>query len=227
MASQLKPVYEGAEAYLYLVEILGRKFIVKHRVSKPYRHRLFDKLFRQNRTRIEGKILIELYLSGVKVPAPLLIDLNSYIIVMEYIEGRKLLEIAPLLDNEKISRYAYIIGKYVGKMHSLNIFHGDLTLGNILVTSNDELYIIDFGLAGYSMDVEEYAIDIHLLRRSINAIIPDKLKVFMESFWKGYREIIGEEFYRKVLDRVREVALRGRYVSERLRRKYMREKYIE
>ncbi len=227
MVEGLKPVYEGAEAYIYYADVFGRRFIVKHRISKPYRHPLFDKMFRYNRTRIEAKILSELYLSGVRVPAPIMVDLDSYIIVMEYIDGVKLLKVIEGLDDDKLCRYAEDIGRYTGRMHKLHIYHGDLTLGNILVTDRDEVYIIDFGLAGYSMDVEEYAIDIHLLRRSLNAIAPEKINIFMNCFWKGYSGEVPSKMLKDVRERVREIALRGRYVSERLRRKYLRDRYVE
>lgn len=226
MDTGLESLDKGAEAVLLLGNYFGRKVIVKYRVNKPYRHPLFDRVFRYSRTKTEAKILSQLYLKGLNVPAPILVDLNSYIIVMQYIEGAKLISIIDMLSDEKIARYAYELGRQVGVMHSLNIYHGDLTLANIIVTEEDEVYIIDFGLAGYSRDIEEYAIDIHLLRRNLYAIVPDKADHFMKHFKRGYIESYGDESD-EVFKRVEEIRLRGRYVEERLKKKYLREKYVE
>jgi TP53 regulating kinase-like protein len=212
---------KGAEALVYVGELFGKKIVVKQRISKPYRHRLFDEKFRRERTRIEGKILVDLYLNNVHVPTPLFIDVDNAVIIMEYIRGRKMIE----LVGERILEYAYKLGVEVGKMHSLNIYHGDLTLGNVIVSSNDEVYLIDFGLAGYSRDVEEYAIDLHLLRRNLYAVAPELYKDFFDEFLKGYRETITKD-YHMIINRFEEIRLRGRYVEERLRKKIERDKYI-
>ncbi|ADI32713.1 Kae1-associated kinase Bud32 [Staphylothermus hellenicus] len=226
MDTELKTLDKGAEALLFLGKYFGRKVIVKYRVSKPYRHPRFDEVFKYSRTKTEAKILSQLYLRGLNVPAPLLVDLNNYVIVMQYIEGVKLIDIIDSLENKKLAKYAYDLGFQVGLMHSLNIYHGDLTLANIVITSDEKTYIIDFGLAGTSRDIEEYAIDIHLLRRSLQAIVPDKTSYFMEYFRKGYITSYGEKA-EEVFERVEEIRLRGRYVEERLKKKYMRETYVE
>ncbi|ABN69940.1 Mn2+-dependent serine/threonine protein kinase [Staphylothermus marinus F1] len=226
MDTGLKTLDKGAEALLFLGNYFGKKVIVKYRVSKPYRHPRFDEVFRYSRTKTEAKILSQLYLRGLNVPAPLMVDLNNYVIVMQYIEGVKLINIIDTLEDEKIAKYAYDLGFQAGIMHSLNIYHGDLTLANIVITSDEKVYIIDFGLAGSSRDIEEYAIDIHLLRRSLQAIVPDKTSYFMKYFRKGYIKGYGEGA-KEVFGRVEEIRLRGRYVEERLRKKYLRETYIE
>ena len=217
---------KGAESQVFLGEILGKKVVVKQRISKPYRDALFDREFRRNRTRTEAKVMIDLYLNGLNVPAPIFVDLKNYVIVMEYIEGRKLIELINTLELETIKKYAEELGIQVGKMHSLDIYHGDLTLGNILVTKDEKLYLIDFGLSGYSRDIEEYAIDLHLLRRNLLAVVPDLYNVFFENFLKGYRKTYSKD-YEAVIKRFEEIRLRGRYVEERLKRKLVREKYIE
>ncbi len=228
MATQLVNVLDkGAESVIIQGELLGKKIIVKYRVKKPYRHPKFDEIFRKTRTKTEAKILSELYMNKVNVPAPLIVDLKNSIIIMEHIEGHKLSDLIEYMNIEELKTIAYQLGLQTGIMHSLNIYHGDLTLANILVNkSNKKIYIIDFGLAGYSRDIEEYAIDIHLLKRSILALAPDKLDVFMEGFIKGYSESYHGNVH-EVLQRVEEIRLRGRYVEKRLKKKMLRDKYIE
>ncbi len=224
MATGLKPLYMGAEAHIYLIEILGEKFVAKYRISKPYRHPVYDRIFRYQRTKTEGRILVELYLKNVNVPPPLIIDPANSLIIMKYIVGDKLSEVIDSIPNQQLSAVAKRIGEMTAVVHINRIYHGDLSLGNIIITNTLKPYIIDFGLAGYSSDVEEYAIDIHLLRRSLNALAPEKSELFMDNFWKGYRGV-APLLYEEVKERVYEIALRGRYVSERIKKRF--EKYVE
>jgi len=217
---------KGAESVIFLGEILGRKVVVKIRLKKLYRNEIFDQEFRRSRTRIEAKVMIDLRRNKINVPAVFFFDLNNYVIVMEYIEGHRMSDIIYKLNDELIARFAEEIGYQVGRMHSLNIYHGDLTLGNILLSKDGKIYLIDFGLAGYSGDVEEYAIDLHLLRRNLLALIPEKSELFFKNFLKGYEKGYDRDLT-EVLRKLEEIRLRGRYVEERLRRKISREKYVE
>jgi len=222
----LQLIGKGAEALVFLSTILGKRVVVKIRISKPYRNPLFDEEFRRSRTRIEAKVLLDLRKNGVNVPALYFFDTKNYVIVMEYIDGVKMIDVVNTLSDTAIEKYAENLGTQVGRMHSLEIYHGDLTLGNVLLTRDDKLYLIDFGLAGYSKDVEEYAIDLHLLRRNLNAVIPEKSELFFKSFLKGYEKSY-ERDLGEVLKKLEEIRLRGRYVEERLKRKIRREKYVE
>ena len=69
---------------------------------------------------------------------------------MEYCEGGDLF--LYLKNNEKLTEdKVRDIGKQLAKginyMHDLNIIHRDLKLGNILLTSDNQVKICDFGLA--------------------------------------------------------------------------------
>ncbi|MET1160684.1 MAG: Kae1-associated kinase Bud32 [Thermoprotei archaeon] len=227
MARELlgKIVEEGAEAIITIGYLGNKKVIIKQRISKPYRDPEFDHIFRLTRTKTEAKILADLYTRGLNVPAPLIVDLKNYVIIMEYIEGKKLSDIIASLG-DSLGYIAEKIGKMIGTMHTLAIYHGDLTLANILITNNQDVYIIDFGLAGYSRDVEEYAIDLHLLRRNIQALAPDYYDIFFKYFITGYRTGYRGDV-NSVLERFEEIRLRGRYVEERLKKRIEGEKYIE
>ncbi len=175
-------IARGAEAEIYLGDFLGMKIVIKKRVSKPFRNPVFNKVFIEHRTRIEAKVLSELYLAGVPVPSLLLVDEEAGVIVMEYIEGTRLSDSLKLLRESTIENIGEAIGKYAALMHNMGIYHGDFTLANILLVKNSEnknrIVIIDFGLAGYSTDIEEYAIDLHLMSRSVEALYPELAEVF-------------------------------------------------
>ncbi len=226
MASgRIELIAHGAEAKLYRVSFIGLDAVAKVRIPKPYRHPLFDRMFRVRRTSTEARVMSKLFLLGLRVPAVYYVDPARSLIIMEYIEGCRLSDCLPGYSDDRIKGYAYDIGRQVAVMHSNAIYHGDLTIANVII-KDGEPYIIDFGLSGYSRDVEEYAIDIHLLSRSLEALYPDKHGLFMESFWRGYSSIVGSERAGEVEDKVRDIRLRGRYVEERLRRRISRERYV-
>ncbi|MEM4762559.1 MAG: Kae1-associated kinase Bud32 [Desulfurococcaceae archaeon] len=215
---------KGAEAEIYLVDFFGLKAVAKKRVSKTYRNPEFDKLFIRNRTKIEGRVLSELYVAGLRVPAVYLVDEEHGVILMEYIEGERLSNIIGKLGINDVLKISREIGKFAAQMHNLGIYHGDYTLANILL--NDAgIVVIDFGLSGFSDDIEEYAIDLHLVVRSINATAPHIADVFVKQMLNEYKihYVGGAE---EVVHRMREISARGRYIDRELRKSIMREKYV-
>ncbi|MFW9895670.1 MAG: O-sialoglycoprotein endopeptidase, partial [Candidatus Thorarchaeota archaeon] len=85
-----KLIYKGAEASLYYGQWFGRKVIFKHRIPKKYRLEELDKKIRTERTLNEGKALIKVKSYGLNVPQVYEIDAQNSILIMKYIEGKKL-----------------------------------------------------------------------------------------------------------------------------------------
>jgi TP53 regulating kinase-like protein len=224
VVGEVRLISRGAEAEVYLINFFGVKAVLKKRVSKKYRNSLFDQLFIRNRTLIEAKVLAELYESGLRVPAVLFVDEESGVLIIEYIDGIRVSDLFEELSQEKKLEIARLAGEFAGKMHSKGIFHGDYTLANILLSPSG-VYFIDFGLSGYSTDIEEYAIDLHLMARSIQALAPkykDSLVgAMIEEYTKYY---VGDA--REVILRMKEISVRGRYVDRELRKSLARERYI-
>lgn len=226
MASgELIEIARGAEAVLYRTKWLGYDAVVKIRLPKPYRHPRYDELFRYRRTLIEARVIASLKQLGLNVPALFFVEPSESIIVIEYIDGERLSDIINSVDEDSLKSISYNLGRQVCIMHKNNIYHGDLTIANTVV-KDGEVYLIDFGLSGYSTDVEEYAIDIHLLSRGLEALSPDRHDLFMEYFKEGYTTLCGIEFTESVFKRMHEIRLRGRYVEERLKRKIAYERYL-
>lgn len=224
MACQPRLISRGAEAEIYLVDLNGLRIVIKKRVSKPYRSPEFNKIFITSRTRTEAKILAELYSAGLNVPAVIFVDEEAGVLAIEYVEGDRLSDIIDSLDSLTIVKIAEEIGGFAGRMHNLKIFHGDFTLANI-IASKRGLVVIDFGLAGYSTDIEEYAIDLHLMLRSIHAMHPEVTELFEKHMIESYIEHY-EGNGVDVVKRLREVRVRGRYVDRELRKSIMRERYV-
>lgn len=222
----LAELSQGAEAKIYKTVFLGIPAVVKLRISKPYRHPDYDRVFKHRRTLTEAKVMTYLRSLGVRAPSVLYIDPDAGLIVMEYVDGCRLSECLSEMPEERVAEIALDIGRQASIMHVNSVYHGDLTLANALLSFKNEVYIIDFGLSGYSRDVEEYAIDVHLLDRSVELLYPELRNAFMDGFWKGYSINASTSFVEKLKDKVRDVRLRGRYIEERLRRRVSKDRYV-
>ncbi len=70
-------------------------------------------------------------------------------IAMEFVEGKSLKEVIPAkgLPLEKVLEYSVQIASGLAKAHAAGIIHRDLKPGNIMVTSDGVVKLLDFGLA--------------------------------------------------------------------------------
>ncbi|MEM2579705.1 MAG: Kae1-associated kinase Bud32 [Candidatus Caldarchaeum sp.] len=196
----------GAEAVVREAFWKDVKLVKKHRLPKRYRQESIDARVRRNRTVHEAKTLTYLSENGVPAPLLLFLDLKQSAIYMQMIEGVELRFVSNPLDR------AVRLGEIVGLMHSLNIAHGDLTLSNIIVDRSDGLWLVDFGLSVFNAELEEKAVDIHLLERSAASTFPNLSSSFVKLFLDGYRSVTGEGQVEKILKKVSEIRRRGRYV---------------
>jgi TP53 regulating kinase-like protein len=209
---------KGAEANLYLKEWYGRKVIVKQRIGKKYRLPQLDRHIRAYRTVHEPQLMHRAKKAGVSTPTVLLIDTENAEIYMEYIEGKQLKQVLNEMPPEKRLKISSSIGELIGRLHKNMVIHGDLTTSNLILTPEDQIVLVDFGLGELSQELEARGVDLHLLKRAFESV---HFKFAQECFNKvmeSYAQIIGEEEAKKVLEKVREIEKRGRYVSERKQR---------
>lgn len=207
----LEEIYRGAEAIIYRGSYAGIRAVYKHRPSKPYRPGELDRILRVERTVREARLMIRLRLRGLLVPAVLDVDPEASTIVMEHVEGEILRDV---LERSPSPGLCEAAGEILGRIHREGIYHGDPTISNYILDRRGRLWIIDFGLSDYTEDLEDFAVDLHLLYRSIETLplrMAEDLK--LEAF-RGYSRAFGEGS-QKILERVRSVRLRGRYVLER------------
>lgn len=208
---ELRVVYVGAEAVVKLVEWRGLKLIAKVRVPKPYRRPEVDLQVRSERTVREARTMVRAKRAGVPCPAVVHLELTTSTIYMQYVEGASLRSVLAS-GSDNLPEIARELGTAMALLHSAGLYHGDLVPANVLVQGG-EPYLIDFGLAGRSDDVEEHAIDYHLLERSVAAGFPSLAPKFMERVREGYGSILGESSVSELLRRVEEIRSRGRYVE--------------
>jgi Kae1-associated kinase Bud32 len=180
----------GAEAVLCRKTLLGAGAVVKSRIPKTYRLRELDERLRAERTRSEARLLHKAKLAGVKCPTVL--EVWDFDITMSFIEGERP-AMAPADARDA--------GEALAKLHSADIIHGDFTPAN-LIRGGDALWVIDFGLGFVSNDIEDRAVDVFTMMRSLESAASK------EAFLEGYKA------YPKagsVLGRVKEVEKRVRY----------------
>ena len=215
---RLEVIRIGAEAVVSRLEWNGFKMVSKHRVPKPYRFPELDRWVRDRRTLHEARVIASLRRLGIPCPAILLMDRGEATLYLQLIEGVELKKALDSLPVEEIERLANMLGKMVGRMHRGGIAHGDLTTSNIMLDRMGNLYLIDFGLSAITNDPEELAVDIHLLDRSLESVHHRLRAMFMRSFLKGYAAAAGMDFLQALIEKVKEIRSRGRYVEERRKR---------
>lgn len=191
-------IYRGAEAEIYRTEFMGIPVVIKRRVSKGYRARELDRVLRIHRTRKEARLMRRARLGGVPVPA--VIDVWEDSIMMEYVPGVRM---ADSIDDNNILAF----GIASCRLHSSDIAHNDLTPYNALVMEGGGICLLDFGLAEYTHNVESYAVDLYVLKRSLKSIKEDWEPLWI-SFLKGYSTCGIAE---RVIRRLEQVEARGRY----------------
>jgi len=193
-------ISQGAEAIL--VKKGDRVF--KERVKKSYRLSELDDKLRASRTKREAKIFQKLSDLGIRVPN-LFPTRDKYVLEMEFIEGTRLRD--RLLSNPEQGNLLKQVGEILAKMHDEGIIHGDLTTSNIMITPEDELVLIDFGLSVFSIKPEDKAVDIHLLKQAIESTHYKHVEEFYAHFLEGYNKSVN---YDVVMTRLEEVEKRGR-----------------
>ncbi len=195
---KLIKVYLGGEAEVRIYE----NVVEKIRRPKRYRHPKLDEILRRSRTRTEAKLIALARKNGV--PTPIILDVEGDKIVMERIRGEPVKNVM----NVEISR---TIGSLVAKLHRAGIVHGDVTPMN-MIYSDGKIYFIDFGLSFVEDRIEPKGVDVHVYFESLKAGF-ENWKELKDAFVEGYKEYSKAD---DVLQRAREIELRGRYVEERM-----------
>lgn len=201
-----KIIGRGAEAILYKGEVYGQEVLIKDRIKKGYRIKELDRELRRQRTKREANLLSEARRAGVDTPAVLKTEETK--LFLGFIEGQLVRELIPELKEGELKGLMETIGKEVGRLHSSNIIHGDLTTSN-MIKNETGLYFIDFGLGFPSSSIEDKAVDIHVLKEALESKHHKVWKKCFSAFEKGY----GRTYNKKaeVFRRIAAVERRGRY----------------
>lgn len=208
-------IKKGAEASLYLEEWHGRKVIRKHRLSKRYRVLELDMEIRSQRTLHEPQIIHKAKEAGVPTPTIFMVDLVEATIIMEFVEGKQVKQILDNLSLEERYRLCRQIGKLIGCLHNHGVIHGDLTTSNMIFTPYRKVVFVDFGLSELSRELEARGVDLHLMKRAFQSTHYGGAKESFDAVIEGYTTVVGDKEAKNVLEKIREIEKRGRYISER------------
>ncbi len=196
-------ISEGAEAFIYGIRILGIDAVVKYRAAKRYRIAEMDKWIRSDRTKKEARIMTAALEAGVNVPSVLFVD--EYDICMSRIDGSGLNALAA---SKTIAKSIFRkLGVCAGRLHNAGIAHGDYTPANVMMDSSGEPWIIDFGLSEMTGSMEDKALDLLLMKRSINTM---QFRAFADGYKAQGKDAAG------VMKRLGEIEKRGRYQTRTL-----------
>ncbi len=208
-------IKKGAEANLYFTEWHGRKVIIKKRVAKKYRPLKLDKQIRTYRTVHEPQLMHEAKKAGVPTPTIFMVDLKKATIIMEFIEGKQIKQLLSEISSSKRSALCFKLGELVGRLHNYGIVHGDLTTSNMILNSEKKIFFVDFGLGEKTKELEARGVDLHLMRRALQSTHFSFADECFKAIIEGYTQIVGDDAAKNVLDKVKEIERRGRYVAER------------
>lgn len=204
----MKVLYRGAEAVIFL----KRNVVIKRRIRKRYRIKEIDIPLRIQRTRKEARLMEKARKVGVNVPRVLKVSEKRFEIRMEFVKGLRVKEFLLMeRDRKKIAKVCFEIGKSIGKLHSNNIVHGDLTTSNMILV-DDRVYFIDFGLGFHSRRIEDKGVDLNLLYEALKSVHYNILNLCWRNILKGYKKEFKDA--RKAIKKVYEIEKRGRYTKK-------------
>jgi len=205
-------LYRGAEADVFRGDWCGHPSVYKIRKPLPYRLPELDELIRSQRTVHEAQMIRLSRLAGVSTPHLYYLSPSDALLVMEFLEGRRLKTILleAGLTRERVVALASEFGRSIAKLHAAGIMHGDLTTSNVVVKGPD-LSLIDFGLAIHSQRLEDQAVDLRLIKETLTGAHNAVSKPFMQSLLSGYSSVLGEKRAEAATKKLSEIERRGRY----------------
>jgi TP53 regulating kinase-like protein len=208
----VKLIYRGAEADVFRGEWCGHPAVYKMRKPLLYRLPELDKLIRSQRTVHEAQMIHQSKLAGVSSPHLYYLSPQESLLVMEFVEGRRLktLLLEADLTKGRVEALAEEFGRNIARLHAAGIMHGDLTTSNVIV-DGDGLSLIDFGLAIHSLKLEDQAVDLRLIKETLTGAHYDVSKTFMHSLLSGYSSVLGERRAEAATKKLAEIERRGRY----------------
>ncbi|KAJ2499324.1 serine/threonine-protein kinase bud32 [Coemansia sp. RSA 1972] len=206
MAEQVL-IRQGAEARVYKTTVGDRVAIAKQRFSKGYRHPDLDQKLTRGRMNQEARSLKRCWENGIRVPEVIRVDKDSATLFIEFVDGPTLKEwILAGCDEEQEKSMMAAAGQVLHRMHACNIIHGDLTTSNMIMDSEGELVLIDFGLSQISPSAEDKAVDLYVLERAFISTHPDSERLFA-GVLEAYNR---DDAACSVLRRLEDVRMRGR-----------------
>lgn len=206
---------KGAEASIFLADWHEQRVVIKERLPKKYRPEKLDLTIRNYRTIHEPKFIHEAKRAGVPTPIIFMVDVENATIIMEFIEGKQIKQLLESISEVERYKICLKIGETIAKLHMHGIVHGDLTTSNMILNSSGKIFLIDFGLAEKTSELEAQGVDLHLLKQALQSTHFQVAEACFSAVLKGYAAVAGVNTSERILEKIREIEKRGRYVAER------------
>jgi TP53 regulating kinase-like protein len=204
----MKLIKKGAEADIFQTQWQNNNAILKIRKTKNYRNFLLDTKIRKQRTIKESQMLSSARTFGIPTPLIYFVNLEKSYIIMQEIPGTPVHD----LSESKIIELSKEIGKLVGILHKNGIMHGDLTTSNFILFKKT-IYVIDFGLSQNTVKPEDHAVDLRLIKEILNSAHAKIMQSSWKNFLLGYKSVVGNAYYSKIVKLVSDIESRGRYAK--------------
>jgi TP53 regulating kinase-like protein len=134
---------------------------------------------------------------------------------MEFVEGKQVKQLLGSISKKEKQELCVKIGELIGKLHEQGVIHGDLTTSNMILSAEGKVFLVDFGLGEKNTELEARGVDLHLMKRALQSTHYQFAEECFQEVMKGYSLVSGAEEAGKVLEKIREIEKRGRYVAER------------
>tara|TARA_B100001057_G_C22856809_1_gene952995 strand:- start:2767 stop:3918 length:1152 start_codon:yes stop_codon:yes gene_type:complete len=146
--SIIKKIGEGAQGVVFLAKDsrLGRKVAIKSLHSD-----LITNNTQKERFIGEAKLLSQLNHPSVVTLYDYIADKNGFHLIMEFVEGYALDDLinkisGPIQELRAIEIFIQVL-EGIKHIHDKNIIHRDIKPSNILIDKNDDVKLLDFGIA--------------------------------------------------------------------------------
>ncbi|MDH7477135.1 MAG: KEOPS complex kinase/ATPase Bud32, partial [Candidatus Bathyarchaeota archaeon] len=190
---------------------------MKKRLAKKYCPKILDEHIRVYRTIHEPQLMHEAKRAGVPTPTIFFVDIKNATIIMEYVEGKQVKQLLSEVSKSERQRLCLKIGELIGRLHENGIIHGDLTTSNMILNSEGKIFFVDFGLGEKSKELEARGVDLHLMKRALQSTHFRFTEECFKAIIHGYTKVVGVETAKNILEKIKEIEQRGRYVAERKR----------
>ena len=204
-------LHEGAEAIVTAGSWLGKRAVLKYRRPRRYRHPDLDRRLTRQRIAVEARVLSRLSAAGFPSPSLMLMEPDQSTMLLSRIEGKTLYDV--LKTEDSCRDILHSLGGLIRRLHELGISHGDLTTHNVMV-SEDDLYLIDFGLSRQSPELEHFGLDLQVLRECLGSShtkIPDAIEIVCEGYIDSENKNSDSDSAIDVIGRFHKIVGRVRY----------------
>jgi predicted unusual protein kinase regulating ubiquinone biosynthesis (AarF/ABC1/UbiB family) len=165
IAKQIEEDFDALEEiarFLYRHTRFGRKYQLL-RILEEFQNTLLHELnYRREAANLETLARNLQSFQRIRVPLPIADYTTSKILTMEYIEGKKITELSPLarLDIDGGALAEVLFRAYLQQVLVDGVFHADPHPGNIFLTTDCRVALLDLGMVGYTTP----AMQEHLLK---------------------------------------------------------------